>query len=403
MPTTTNSESLCEVLALVHDPTFVKFEREQEIPSIFGAAGRTFTETWHSALLGWLLDPQGSHDLGTFPLERLCLLLKSTDVLDADKRGLDLAELLLRWDLSTAIVNPNERVTEEVSVGDVGRFDVFVKDIQPDGTGDSSAQWEKVSLLIEMKIDAKIDKAQCSRYIGYVEKEKKRKVLTVPIFVAPGYQLPQNVTIVDLLGSDLWIVFNLQYLVVGLLEPCLKHDKLSDFGRFTMQQYVAAWKRMHNERGEILMTLQEKDMVRELYGKHKNAIAAMYQILSQPEFDSGMEPLADGIFAKETIHIKIDGQNIEKPSVSKLYLAVLELLDTAGKLNKLQLPILNGPKQYLIATEPRHPSGKDFIRDIEYNGYFMEANKSRESAVRDIKKLATACGVSFSQESPTAT
>ena len=129
----------------------------------------------------------------------------------------------------------------------------------------------------------------------------------------------------------------------------------------------------------------------------------MYQILSQPEFDSGMEPLADGIFAKETIHIKIDGQNIEKPSVSKLYLAVLELLDTAGKLNKLQLPILNGPKQYLIATEPRHPSGKDFIRDIEYNGYFMEANKSRESAVRDIKKLATACGVSFSQESPTAT
>src|SRR6059058_3853009 len=102
------SNSLHDILALIHDPTFVAFEIEQEAPSIFNAVGRTHTETWHSALLGWLLDPQGSHGLGAFPLTRLLLLLKLRDTLAPATRGVDFNELLVTADIAAARVRPNE-------------------------------------------------------------------------------------------------------------------------------------------------------------------------------------------------------------------------------------------------------------------------------------------------------
>ena len=66
-----------KILELIFDEKFRQFENYQESPSIFNAAGRTYTETWHSAFLGWFFDPNGSHMLGTFALERLILLILS--------------------------------------------------------------------------------------------------------------------------------------------------------------------------------------------------------------------------------------------------------------------------------------------------------------------------------------
>src|SRR5438552_5256024 len=102
------SNRLHDILALVHDPIFVAFELEQEAPSIFNAVGRTHTETWHSALLGWLFDPNSSHALGAFPLSRLLLFLSTVDGLTLERRGTDLKRLLARGDFSEARVRPNE-------------------------------------------------------------------------------------------------------------------------------------------------------------------------------------------------------------------------------------------------------------------------------------------------------
>ncbi len=76
------SDRRSEILELVHDPRFIDFELLQEAPSIFNAVGRTHTETWHSALLGWLLDPSSSHSLGVFPLKRFLLLCRTHDYIE---------------------------------------------------------------------------------------------------------------------------------------------------------------------------------------------------------------------------------------------------------------------------------------------------------------------------------
>ena len=79
---------LHRLLTLIHDPQFIVFETQQNPPSIFNAVGRTYTETWHSALLGWLLNPKSSHGLGSFPLSRFLLLLGLIDKLPVETRGI---------------------------------------------------------------------------------------------------------------------------------------------------------------------------------------------------------------------------------------------------------------------------------------------------------------------------
>ena len=176
-----SDDKLNLILSLIHDPTFIAFESEQEAPSIFNAVGRTYTETWHSALLGWLFDPESSHGLGEFPLARLILLLKAEDTLTTAKRGIDLNELLAQGDFSDARVRPNERELAEISVKGVGRFDILVDQIKLE-------PFQEVQILIEAKVKAQIDSVQCGKYIAHIAQKKTGGTFIIPVFVAPTSQ-----------------------------------------------------------------------------------------------------------------------------------------------------------------------------------------------------------------------
>lgn len=163
-------DRLSKILALIHDPTFVTFELGQEAPSIFNAVGRTYTETWHSALLGWLLNPKSNHSLNIFPLNRLLLLLKTQENIFTRDNRLDISELLAKGNFVEARARPNEKELSEVSVVGVGRFDIFVDGIKLE-------PWGEIQLIIETKVKGKIDKKQCGKYIDHIQQKKTEGVL----------------------------------------------------------------------------------------------------------------------------------------------------------------------------------------------------------------------------------
>src|SRR5437016_2683686 len=103
-----SGDPLSLILGLLHDPKFLQFESELEAPSIFHVVGRTFTETWHSTLLGWLFHPESSHGLGDYPLKRLILLLSIQSGLSYQEMGIDLKALLVQADFNNATARPNE-------------------------------------------------------------------------------------------------------------------------------------------------------------------------------------------------------------------------------------------------------------------------------------------------------
>lgn len=378
------SENLQRILELIHDPKFIDFKEEQNSPSIFNAVGRTHTETWHSALIGWLLDPYSSHKLNNFPLKRLLILLKSADLLSVEQRGIDINELLVNGDFSNSRVRPNEKELSEVSVADM-KFDIFIDGIKLN-------EFSEIQLLIEVKVKSNINKEQCNKYINYVNAKKYDNIFTIPIFIAPASLLDKSPDV--LFGSDAWIPLDFQQIYDEVIEHCLLHPLISEFGKFTMKEYTKTLKYRLKGAEPLTVTNREKELVRNLFDAHESGIRALYEILSQ-ERDDFQQLLTPDRIANSTIKIKINNTIMEASSIKKLYLQTIKYLFDNNKLNNLELPIPSGPKRYLLARQPKDQNGDDFLNPVSYEGYFMEANKSRAQGLRDLVLLLGKCGLNM--------
>lgn len=384
MSTMTSDEKIGRILAMIHDPQFVEFELAQEAPSIFKAVGRTHTETWHSAFLGWLLDPEGSHQLGLFPLTRLVLLLALKDTLSNGERGIDFRELLTRADFSKVKVRPNERELVEVTVGNM-RFDIFVDGIifEP---------FKELQIVVEVKVNAPIDPVQCARYILYMTEKSRDGVFSVPVFVAPTSKLLGTPS--EIFGNSSWLGVDFQSIYDEVVEPCLQHPKISGFGQTVLSEYIKTLKYRQEGKEPLATTQKERELVNVLFEKHGSAIRALYEILSQSseEFESGSLTASS---ARGSIKIKIGDTTFDENSVTKLYRQIMKFLYDGGYLDKLELPLATGTKRYLLAKEPMHQRGNPFVNPVEYKGYYMEANKSRDSAIQDLIFLLEKCDLSL--------
>ena len=114
------------LLGLISDSAFIKFLNIQTEPNIFRIVGRTHYERWHSAFLGWLLDSKGSHLLGDYVLTRfLYLLFDERCLKDNNPKSQTLLNALPTMEFSDVEVTPNENVSTETSIKDIGRLDVF--------------------------------------------------------------------------------------------------------------------------------------------------------------------------------------------------------------------------------------------------------------------------------------
>jgi len=367
-----------QILELLYDPVFIEFEQQQETPTIFNVVGRTFTETWHSALFGWLLDPKSSHELNHFPLHRFILLLINQNTLSMKERGIDIEQLLSKGDFSKSVVRPNEREPSEISVKAIGRFDIFVDDILFE-------KWNKVQILVESKVKENINKKQCRKYMQYILIKRKENIFTLPVFLAPTHKLLG--TSKDLFGHKAWIPIDYQSMYDEVIEPSLQHPNISPFGKFTLTEYVKTLKFYQDGGYPLVTTQKERDLVHMLMEKHESAIMAIFRILAESNQDFQLIPESNKKDYKIGVKLQIDDNIFPFDSVSQLYKEILKHLYKQGYLDNLELPFASGTKRYLLSKEPKHQTGRDFVKPIEYSGYFMETHKGRDTALRDLMKL----------------
>jgi len=380
------------ILELLNDPAFVEFELEQESPSIFNAVGRTHTETWHSALLGWLLDPNASHGLGHFPLRRLLLVMRQEATASPCDRGVDLAELLSRDGILTgAQVRPNEQDLQEVTVPNVGRLDILVSGLAQAPYG--VPPFKEVEILVEVKVNDTIGVEQCKRYMSHARQKRANGVLVIPVFVAREERLQRSSA--DLFGDPDWIKVHYQTIYDDIIEPCLRHPTITAFGSSTLKEYVKTLKSWQNGGRPMITTKREKELVAQLRTDHYLAIKALYEILSEESED--FPPLTeDSGTPAEPMRLKIGAKTIEGGSVPELYRNALRCLIDGKHLEHVELPFASGAKRYLLARQPIHPLGNPFRRPIDIDGFYMESHKSRDQAVGDLLKFCQANGIPMS-------
>lgn len=98
---------------------------------------------------------------------------------------------------------------------------------------------------------------------------------------------------------------------------------------------------------------------------------------------------------RKIIKAKINGRSIEAKSIPELYKTVLVFLFDKGFLNDISTPVSSGQTRYFLAKEPVHPSGKNFFKQVEYGGFYLEAHNNRPTGIRQIKTFVESLGVSF--------
>ncbi len=399
------SKLVTDLANLVADADFQKLGSLQNQPNLFRAVGRTFTETWHSAFLAWLLNPAASHALGSFPLQRF-LTSTARSQWRPESAAFEvgflsparLAMFAATRELSEARVLPND-IHPEKSIAGAGRVDGW---IEVDGTegGPEDDSLPPFRLIIEMKINSKKRDNQCVDYGDYLEKEASvsgAQAEVVAVFIAPQDAIGES----SRSGTDdhRWYCLDFQLLHDDVLIPCLEHPGLSPHMKPLIEHYLLNLRSPRGTEGRMAFTKEEKELARKIHARHLETFRALADILAEDEEfpeeigqPPGMEQTGE---AARTLHVA--GTVLAGKNVGEFLTNAIEFIWKSG-LELPAVPFNAGPSRYLIAESPNHPDGRPMagsprqLKTPQGNVVFLDSKHNWPNAVDQAEKLLRAAG-----------
>ena len=348
------------VMHFISDPSFIKLQDLISAANFFKIVGRTHTERWHSAFWGWLLDKDGSHNLGDYIISKLFALLTRSDVFQSSIP--DINSLIPFKELISCYTRPNEVDGSEVTVGSVGRVDIYIELILKNIENVA----HNVSVIIEMKIDSKIDSRQCKKYANWQELYKSdfKKIL---IYFLPTETLNENSA--NTVGDERWYCVTYQSLHDHILLPVLEHPFLSSNGKLIIDQYIKNL-RLTNKGVKMATTQEERILVNYIYENYQDVIETILSVLNSEDKINGYVPSSINGNGRSNgkICCKINDHLLEGKSGPDLLQKCLIYLVDNSKIEQMTLPWGTGRMRYVLTNidPPRHPNGKDFFAPIEY-------------------------------------
>lgn len=96
--------------------------------------------------------------------------------------------------------------------------------------------------------------------------------------------------------------------------------------------------------------------------------------------------------------VDLDGVSIKAHTVPDLCTKVMDFLHAKGYGKKLLgfAPYSTSSQRYLFAKSPVHPNGNDFFSPVKNHGLYIETHKNYKTAIRQLARLASKCGVKLS-------
>jgi hypothetical protein len=139
---------------------------------------------------------------------------------------------------------------------------------------------------------------------------------------------------------------------------------------------------------KLAISQEEKDLANDLYKRHEQTFKALFEVLTTVADNPQLEALVAVATnaGKQPIVVTANGKTITGPSGAEFLRNVVAFLDETGRLAGVT-PFQTGTKRYLIATSPKHVSGKDFESPSEITTkgggkVFLETNASRSSSLK---------------------
>lgn len=378
------------LLDLISEPQFLRFENTLSEPNIFKIVGRTHYERWHSCFLGWLLDPNGSHLLSTYVLTRFLILLldeRSTKAKGHSTHAL--LSILPTVEFVDVEVVPNEYLSSETSVDGVGRFDIYVTAKYHDNLGNH----RNLNMLVELKIDSKPQSEQSKKYADWLQNTHPEDA-NLLVYLTPSVGDDSKATV----GDDRWYCLDYQLLNDKLLFPILDHPNLNEKVRPFIVQYVKNL-RIRYRGIKMAITDEEKNMALALYEKYSEVFDSIYDVLKASgaiDFSTSEVPGRKGRTSGK-IAVKIDDKMFSNLTLRQLFEDVLKYLVDTKYILRIPLPWGNSPQRYIITNDsyPMHPNGREFFYPVKYGGYTLESHYARERGLKVLSDLCDKLEIGF--------
>lgn len=235
--------------SLVKSEEFSILEAISSTQNVLTIVGSTYRERWFSAFIAWLINPEQSHGLGSFPLkEFLSLCYFRVKSLKIDSRLPDYSKIMeLDFPSNSIYPDPNFE-GKEYSLGS-GKskcsFDVTLMAAidRPGGNNGS------LLLVIENKIRSSEGSEQTEKYANLMfqgneqqdeslkfhqpnnpNTPQQRWTYRCPVFLTPNGQEPLD---------KRFIPVDYQLLYDELLHPCLTNKNLTSQGKNLIEEFIA--------------------------------------------------------------------------------------------------------------------------------------------------------------------
>ncbi len=368
------------LLELISEPSFIKFYNILNEPNFFTIVGRTHYERWHSSFYGWLLDSAGSHLMRDYVLTRFLLLTHDGRCLKAANHEKNaLSQILPTIELDNIEVTPNEHQSSELSVKNIGRFDIFL-------TADyrNNDIKGKINVLFELKIDSSVNVEQSKKYADWLLAHHPNDI-NILIYILPNLLLNSKSTV----GDARWYCMDYQLINDKLLLPILEHPNLNHKVQPFIIQYIKNLKFRHKG-VKMAITKEEKKLAVELYEKYSDVFDSIFDALQEENvIDDSTSDIPSKGRKTGRLAVKIDNRVFEGDMVRNLFRNILEYLVNKSLVENTPLPWGVGNTRYIITNEfpPVHPNGKDFFYPETYNGYTIETHYARERALVVLDQL----------------
>ena len=277
-------EYLDKVDALIGDERFLKLEYLHNKNNIFKILGQTHTEHWHSSFFKWLLDPNSTLGLGSFPLERFIFMCLSK--MNDENKLLDINHFFEK------VLNLSELEFEtEHNVGIYdGKYYGWKK-----GSIDIYASNENFELIIENKVTAKEEikaKLSSSDYAGpdvwgqtdmyydsisksNAEKGGEKKDYLF-VFLTPDANMVPN--------SHRFVHITYQDMYDHVIKKCIAHPEIEAEQKFILEDYANNLSEPYkisekNSDKYVLhpMALTNIPLCEELYNAHTDILVDIYE------------------------------------------------------------------------------------------------------------------------------
>lgn len=378
-----------KLLDLVSDPSFIKVNNILNEPNFLNIVGRSHFERWHSTFLGWLLDPNGSHLMYNYVLQRFLSLIHEERCLKSSLHNNNvLSDILPILEFKNTEVTPNEFLFSELSVKGIGRFDIFLSSEYYSNLGHNG----RLNIIFELKIDSKTDSKQSKKYADWLTKNH-RNDLNILIYILPKILEDSKKTV----GDSRWYCMDYQLLNDKLLQLLPDHPNLNPKVEIFILQYI---KNLRNRHKGIKMaiTQDERQLALELYEKYSDVFDSIFDVLlAENILEYNTSKISSKGRKSGRIAVKVDNKLFEGNSVRDLFKKILKFLVNKKSLNKIPLPWGTGRSRYIISNEiePLHPNGRGFFYPETYEGYTIETHYGRDRSLAVLEALCRKLDINF--------